>query len=1347
MARTMTRLLLSAAFTLLTCCSPALAVVIYQDTFDGDGSAGLNGAAPNVAIIPATWTSGTNLLNNGVQDGTGAFTALLPFTPEQGGVYTLTASFNPSGSGLNWLAAGFAQRVAALEGGWNATSGSQPALWALSRRAGATGTDTSFLGLPGATTAGSLAAPTLSATSLIITLDTTAPDWQVTWDFNGDGVDRMETILVANRPNINYVGFSSNDAAGTSTINSFTLEGPAPPLSWIVNGGGSFNTAANWSGNAVPTTIAVFGSVLTAPNAPAVVTLDSPISLNEIRFADADQYQLAGPGTLTLTGAATVNVSAGTHVISATIDGTDGLNKTGGGALILSGTNTYTGDANVTAGALRAFSVGSITGDVDVAAGTSFGFQGDGLGGGYDGIFSGVISGAGTVVTSATLTTETVTFNTAHTYAGTTTVAGGTLEVAPGGTLGTADGTVATRTIVQGNLDDGTLALTGGVTLTNELLSIAARQGVAIEVPHLTSNGNNIWTGNIIGGTGGNQFNFESTAGELTLAGTISGPDSGGQRTFSFSGAGDTTITGRITDFVVDAVGVIGVTNTIDNIAVVKKGTGTLTIATAETSDDNYHQGRTIIEAGTLAVTAASELRSSTIEISQGATFDLANFSQPTYSLQIDQVSNIPQALSGGGTIELGSTSLVIFGDNSITPGDNGVGTLKINGDVSFNSVAVGGVLSYELGDTLTATVDNTVNDLISVDGDVTTTGPIAMVVEVKPTTGDLAVGNYRLIAHTGVTTNFSGTTASIVDAGGNPLNTRHSVSVNGNTNGQVNLVVADPEANLVWAGTGGNSTWDVATTTPWQGGEQFFDLDDTEFGAGGNKTVTIADSVYQGDVSFTSASTYTFDGSGGLVGTGRVDVNAGTARFTNTGNNYAGVTTVASSARLEMNTGTTGNMVVDGTLSVGSDGVATGGAQTFYSDDFNGLGGAPLNGTTPDTSFGGNSWVAASFFEDNGGTITGTAGGSATLGFTPTDGSTYVIETSISDISGDNDWLALGFVNGQSTATNSGSRFITGTVEGVAWAFYRGDASVDPNVAHSGDPSLPTNGGLASAANWSVDANTSGNDQDVTIRITLDTTGGAGNWTATWEANTGSGFNVIRNTEGLLSEAINAVGIASSNSAANGIVGTFDSFSLTGVEPVDARLAGQTLTVNGDLAMSAGATLELEFAQVGQDFVSVTGAASLNGTIDVTKLGSFTPVNGQQYTLLTAAGGITDLGVTFDLPTNFTASIVDTTDLVITFAAGFAGDFNGDGFVDAADYTVWRDNLGGLEADAFAAGSGSGNTIIDADDYTLWRANFGNVAPASGSLADVGQGAVPEPSTLALAGLGLLAAVAIRRR
>ncbi|MCA9239446.1 MAG: hypothetical protein KDA37_04570 [Planctomycetales bacterium] len=79
------------------------------------------------------------------------------------------------------------------------------------------------------------------------------------------------------------------------------------------------------------------------------------------------------------------------------------------------------------------------------------------------------------------------------------------------------------------------------------------------------------------------------------------------------------------------------------------------------------------------------------------------------------------------------------------------------------------------------------------------------------------------------------------------------------------------------------------------------------------------------------------------------------------------------------------------------------------------------------------------------------------------------------------------------------------------------------------------------------------------------------------------------------------------------------------------------------------------------------------------------------------------------------------------TAPAALAGDYNGDGSVDAADYTVWRDGLGGE---------------FDASDYLVWRDNYG--APTVQPRAT----ATPEPLGIQLVislALGVAAAERLR--
>jgi hypothetical protein len=53
-------------------------------------------------------------------------------------------------------------------------------------------------------------------------------------------------------------------------------------------------------------------------------------------------------------------------------------------------------------------------------------------------------------------------------------------------------------------------------------------------------------------------------------------------------------------------------------------------------------------------------------------------------------------------------------------------------------------------------------------------------------------------------------------------------------------------------------------------------------------------------------------------------------------------------------------------------------------------------------------------------------------------------------------------------------------------------------------------------------------------------------------------------------------------------------------------------------------------------------------------------------------------------------------------------GDYNQNGVVDAADYTVWRDTLGQTGLTPFSGADGDGDGTVDPDDYSVWKAHFG---------------------------------------
>lgn len=81
------------------------------------------------------------------------------------------------------------------------------------------------------------------------------------------------------------------------------------------------------------------------------------------------------------------------------------------------------------------------------------------------------------------------------------------------------------------------------------------------------------------------------------------------------------------------------------------------------------------------------------------------------------------------------------------------------------------------------------------------------------------------------------------------------------------------------------------------------------------------------------------------------------------------------------------------------------------------------------------------------------------------------------------------------------------------------------------------------------------------------------------------------------------------------------------------------------------------------------------------------------------------------------------------------AGDFNDDGTVDAADYTLWRDNLGAADESSIN-NAGDGINGVDQQDYNIWRTNYGTTAPGGASAPPV-----PEPHTIVLLTAALLTA------
>ena len=175
--------------------------------------------------------------------------------------------------------------------------------------------------------------------------------------------------------------------------------------------------------------------------------------------------------------------------------------------------------------------------------------------------------------------------------------------------------------------------------------------------------------------------------------------------------------------------------------------------------------------------------------------------------------------------------------------------------------------------------------------------------------------------------------------------------------------------------------------------------------------------------------------------------------------------------------------------------------------------------------------------------------------------------------------------------------------------------------------------------------------------------------------------------------------------------------------------------TPSGELQIDIYGTAINQF-----DRFVIEGAAQLDGTIDIELHSAGQLSLGDMFTILTAPGGVNGTfshinqtrnllgpGAFFNVkynPTSVQVVVVDT----------LPGDYNRNGNVDAADYTVWRDSLGASVAD-FAGADGDGNGLINQLDHNLWISHFGDTASGAGTSA-----AVPEPATIYL----LMAFVAV---
>jgi len=201
---------------------------------------------------------------------------------------------------------------------------------------------------------------------------------------------------------------------------------------------------------------------------------------------------------------------------------------------------------------------------------------------------------------------------------------------------------------------------------------------------------------------------------------------------------------------------------------------------------------------------------------------------------------------------------------------------------------------------------------------------------------------------------------------------------------------------------------------------------------------------------------------------------------------------------------------------------------------------------------------------------------------------------------------------------------------------------------------------------------------------------------------------------------------------------------------------------ITGTYYQDDDATLQVVLgSQSNQERLLVQGASLLGGTLEVTideqlVLPTEAYPFGGFFAVLRSQQGIQGSFENYVLPelaAGLAWSVAQSqTDLSLQI---IAGDYNGDGIVGAADYTVWRNSLG-QQVEMGSGADGNRNGFVDEGDFSMWKDFFGRVVVggtenvgtgALGGSAGADTAAVPEPASGILLVAGMIVSMTLRRR
>ena len=442
--------------------------------------------------------------------------------------------------------------------------------------------------------------------------DTAATTWNVN---TGSAVTDASTLFIGSGTGLNgslvvnggtasfvaiNAGNSYNAATDTTGVGTITVNGGALTNTGTTKLGGGLGTGTlNLNGGTYSFGGTISKGPVTGTNTGGSATINFNGGIlrptaNNLTINGLTALNVRNGGALIATNGQTATLAqALTHSAISGDNAVDGgLNKSGGGTLILTAANTYTGPTLVTGGGNLQIGNGGTTGSIPATAITVQDATSTlNINHSDDVTLGQTIGGLGIVSKSGT---GNLFLTGTNTFAGGLSIGGGAGNVRLSANNAAGTGTV---TINGQNAVTGTLELTGGITIPNNLTTVASRNDPTTAAPNAgvaqvrNVSGNNTITGNgfaIAAGGSGNLI--ESQAGTLTFTGTFSGNTSGSTyaRPYYVYGAGNVAISGAISNGT--ATG---------GTAVIKQGAGTLTLSGA-----NTYLGTTTLAAGGLRETS-----------------------------------------------------------------------------------------------------------------------------------------------------------------------------------------------------------------------------------------------------------------------------------------------------------------------------------------------------------------------------------------------------------------------------------------------------------------------------------------------------------------------------------------------------------------------------------------------------------------------------------------------------------------------------------------------------------------------------------------------------------------------